>query len=110
MTPPACCAPTPTPLPTLQASWHGSGCTTQCDSSGSGCSTTNAWWSEPYTLDNMYDWCVDARGDSALAQALAVAGLLANGETRTNGTDSVATTFPGFFETLRSLREKGKKK
>jgi len=53
---------------------------------------------------------VDARGDSALAQALAVAGLLASGETQIDGTDSVATTFPGFFEALGSLREKGKKR
>ena len=53
---------------------------------------------------------VDARGDSALAQALAVAGLLASGETQIDGTDSVATTFPGFFEALRSLRQKGKKR
>ena len=53
---------------------------------------------------------VDAKGDSALAQALAVAGLLANGETQIDGTDSVATTFPGFFEALRSLSVKGKKR
>ena len=53
---------------------------------------------------------VDARGDAALAQALAIAGVLANGETQIEGADSVATTFPGFFEALTALKGKGKKR
>ena len=52
---------------------------------------------------------VDARGDAALAQALAVAGLLAHGETHIEGAEAAEETFPGFFDVLTSLKERKKK-
>jgi 3-phosphoshikimate 1-carboxyvinyltransferase len=47
---------------------------------------------------------VDAEGDHRIAMAFAVAGLLADGPVTIRGAESVAISFPGFFETLRTLR------
>ena len=52
---------------------------------------------------------VDARGDAALAQAFAVAGLVAHGETHIEGADAVEGIFPGFFDVLTSLKERKRK-
>jgi len=46
---------------------------------------------------------VDARGDHRLAMALAVVGLVADGETTVAGAEHVAVSFPGFFQTLSGL-------
>jgi len=43
-------------------------------------------------------------GDHRIAMTLAVAGLLASGETVVENADAVSSSFPGFFETLESLR------
>ncbi len=48
---------------------------------------------------------VDSHGDHRLAMALAVAGLIADGETVVQGFDSVADSFPGFATVLASLTE-----
>ncbi len=48
---------------------------------------------------------VDAEGDHRIAMAFAVAGVLADGPVTVRGADAVAVSFPGFFETLRALRE-----
>ena len=45
---------------------------------------------------------VDAHNDHRLAMSLAVAGLLARGETVIDGWECVADSFPNFAETLRS--------
>jgi 3-phosphoshikimate 1-carboxyvinyltransferase len=47
---------------------------------------------------------VDSRGDHRLAMALAVAGLVAGGETTIRNTDCIADSFPGFERTLAQLR------
>jgi 3-phosphoshikimate 1-carboxyvinyltransferase len=47
---------------------------------------------------------VDSRGDHRLAMALAVAGLVAEGETTIRNTDCIADSFPGFERTLAQLR------
>lgn len=41
--------------------------------------------------------------DHRLAMAWAVAGLVATGETRIEGADAVAVSYPGFWETLQSI-------
>jgi 3-phosphoshikimate 1-carboxyvinyltransferase len=46
---------------------------------------------------------VDSHGDHRLAMALAVAGLVATGETVVRGAGCVADSFPGFFETLERV-------
>lgn len=46
---------------------------------------------------------VDAHGDHRIAMALAVAGLIARGETVIAGAEAVAKSFPGFAATMRSL-------
>jgi 3-phosphoshikimate 1-carboxyvinyltransferase len=46
---------------------------------------------------------VDSHGDHRLAMALAVAGLIAGGETTLDGTACIADSFPGFREVLGSL-------
>jgi 3-phosphoshikimate 1-carboxyvinyltransferase len=46
---------------------------------------------------------VSSRGDHRLGMALAVAGLVARGETRVVDTACIADSFPGFVETLRGL-------
>jgi len=47
---------------------------------------------------------VDGRGDHRVVMALAVAGLMAAGETRIRGAEAAAVTFPGFFELLEEIR------
>jgi len=46
---------------------------------------------------------VGSRGDHRVAMALAVAGLVADGETVIEDTDCIATSFPGFADRLREL-------
>jgi len=46
---------------------------------------------------------VDAQGDHRIAMALAVAGLIAHGETVITGAEAVTKSFPGFAATMRSL-------
>jgi 3-phosphoshikimate 1-carboxyvinyltransferase len=46
---------------------------------------------------------VESHGDHRLAMALAVAGLVAEGETTVRNTEWIADSFPGFEELLRSL-------
>jgi len=46
---------------------------------------------------------LDARGDHRLAMAWAIAGLTAAGETRIVGAESVAVSYPAFWETLVQL-------
>lgn len=48
---------------------------------------------------------VHSHGDHRLAMALAVAGLVAEGTTRIEGWEAVATSYPGFEEDLRRLWE-----
>jgi 3-phosphoshikimate 1-carboxyvinyltransferase len=48
---------------------------------------------------------VDAGGDHRMAMAFAVAGLLAGEPVTVRGAETVQISFPGFFETLRALRE-----
>ena len=47
---------------------------------------------------------LDSFGDHRLAMALAVAGLVATGETLIRNADCVEISFPGFFEMLDALR------
>lgn len=44
-----------------------------------------------------------SRGDHRLAMALAVAGLVAQGETVISGADAVSVSYPGFWDDLRAL-------
>jgi 3-phosphoshikimate 1-carboxyvinyltransferase len=46
---------------------------------------------------------VDSRGDHRIAMAAAICALGAEGETRVRDVDNVATSFPGFVDTLRLL-------
>jgi len=46
---------------------------------------------------------VDAAGDHRIAMAFAVAGLLAEEPVTVRGAESVAVSFPGFFETLGAV-------
>lgn len=46
---------------------------------------------------------VDSHGDHRLAMALAVAGVIANGETTIHNAHVTADSFPGFESTLRAL-------
>lgn len=46
---------------------------------------------------------IDTYGDHRIAMASAVAALLADGETEIEDAECVAVSFPGFFETLRSV-------
>jgi 3-phosphoshikimate 1-carboxyvinyltransferase len=46
---------------------------------------------------------VQSDGDHRMAMALAVAGLVADGETIVEDTACVRTSFPGFVETLNRL-------
>jgi 3-phosphoshikimate 1-carboxyvinyltransferase len=45
----------------------------------------------------------DAKGDHRMAMAFAIAALAAAGPSRIEGADSVAISYPGFFETLERL-------
>lgn len=49
---------------------------------------------------------VDSCGDHRIAMALAVAGLVARGETAVSGAEAVNISFPGFMQSLRSLCSK----
>jgi 3-phosphoshikimate 1-carboxyvinyltransferase len=42
--------------------------------------------------------------DHRIAMAIAVAGLAARGETRIEGAESIAVSFPGFHDSLEGLR------
>ncbi len=46
---------------------------------------------------------VTSHGDHRLAMALAIAGLVADGETTVDGAEVTADSFPGFAQTLRAL-------
>ena len=46
---------------------------------------------------------VNSHGDHRLAMSLAIAGLLAEGETTIGGAECIVDSFPGFEETLRAL-------
>jgi 3-phosphoshikimate 1-carboxyvinyltransferase len=46
---------------------------------------------------------VDSHGDHRIAMALAVAGLVARGETVVQGADCIADSFPGFVETMEAI-------
>jgi 3-phosphoshikimate 1-carboxyvinyltransferase len=48
---------------------------------------------------------VDSHGDHRLAMALAVAGLVADGETVVQNADCIADSFPGFDDILGSLAD-----
>lgn len=48
---------------------------------------------------------VDARGDHRMAMAFAIAALAADRPTQIEGADSVAISYPDFFETLDRLRD-----
>jgi 3-phosphoshikimate 1-carboxyvinyltransferase len=48
---------------------------------------------------------VDSRGDHRIAMAVAVAGLMADGETEIAGAESVDISYPGFWDQLDALRE-----
>jgi 3-phosphoshikimate 1-carboxyvinyltransferase len=48
---------------------------------------------------------VNSHGDHRVAMALAVAGLLARGETVIEDAECVAISYPGFFDQLDSLRQ-----
>jgi 3-phosphoshikimate 1-carboxyvinyltransferase len=45
----------------------------------------------------------DAAGDHRLAMALTVAALAADGDSRITGSESVAISYPGFFDVLRAV-------
>jgi 3-phosphoshikimate 1-carboxyvinyltransferase len=49
---------------------------------------------------------VDSHGDHRLAMTLAIAGLLAEGETAVLGADSIGDSFPGFLDRVARLRER----
>ncbi len=49
---------------------------------------------------------IDSYGDHRIAMAFSVAALIANGETEIRGSESVAVSFPEFFELLHSLIER----
>jgi len=46
---------------------------------------------------------VDSYGDHRIAMAMAVAGLVADGETIVGGSEAIDVSFPGFFETLKGI-------
>jgi 3-phosphoshikimate 1-carboxyvinyltransferase len=46
---------------------------------------------------------VDGRADHRIVMSLAVAGLVADGETTIEGGEHVDVSFPGFFDALHSL-------
>jgi len=50
---------------------------------------------------------VAGHGDHRIAMSMAVAGLIATGETLINGSDCVNVSFPGFFDLLEFLRGGG---
>lgn len=54
---------------------------------------------------NLQGATVDSFGDHRIAMAFAVAGLFATGETKINGAEWAAVSFPAFFETLERIRK-----
>ena len=52
---------------------------------------------------------IDTRGDAAMVQAFAVAGLLADGEMVIDGAQGVDDVFPGFFDSLESVKQERKR-
>jgi len=48
---------------------------------------------------------VNSHGDHRLAMSLAIAGLIAEGETTIEGAECIADSFPGFEATLRALMD-----
>ncbi|MHB9155180.1 MAG: 3-phosphoshikimate 1-carboxyvinyltransferase, partial [Endomicrobiales bacterium] len=46
---------------------------------------------------------VESHGDHRIAMTLAVAGLVARGETKVKDVGCVDTSFPGFLQTLERL-------
>ena len=48
---------------------------------------------------------VDGRGDHRMAMALAVAALVAEGETTITGAECVSKTYPTFFEDLEAISD-----
>jgi 3-phosphoshikimate 1-carboxyvinyltransferase len=52
---------------------------------------------------NLHGAEIDSFGDHRIAMAFAIAGLLADGKTTINGAESADVSFPGFFETLKSV-------
>jgi 3-phosphoshikimate 1-carboxyvinyltransferase len=46
---------------------------------------------------------VESHGDHRIAMASCILGLFCDGDTRVNDTDCIATSYPGFEKTLRSL-------
>ena len=49
---------------------------------------------------------LESFGDHRIAMACAVAALIAEGESELDGAESVAVSFPGFFELLESVTER----
>ena len=49
---------------------------------------------------------IDSRGDPGMVQAFAVAGLLASGEMEIEGVECLDGVFPGFFDSLATLKER----
>ena len=49
---------------------------------------------------------VESHNDHRIAMALAVAGLMSDGEMRIHGAECVAKSYPDFFEQLESIRVK----
>ncbi|HEX8195178.1 MAG TPA: 3-phosphoshikimate 1-carboxyvinyltransferase [Pyrinomonadaceae bacterium] len=49
---------------------------------------------------------IDSFGDHRIAMSLAVAGLLADGETEIENAEAVAVSFPDFFDLLESVAER----
>ncbi len=47
--------------------------------------------------------CVESYGDHRMAMSLAIAGLIASGETQINNVDCVRKSYPGFVDDLRCL-------
>ena len=52
---------------------------------------------------NLQGAAVDSRGDHRIAMALAVAGLVASGPTSISDADSVAVSYPEFFQHMREV-------
>ena len=50
---------------------------------------------------------IECFGDHRIAMAFAVAGLVADGETRLKGSECVDTSYPDFFSTLEALTRGG---
>ena len=47
---------------------------------------------------------VGSHGDHRIAMTMAVAGLVAGGETTVDGAEAADVSYPGFWETLAALR------